>query len=63
MTSRLVSLRISEKCGRGEAEVSESELILNREGHICILREKEKEALTIRPKQRKHLAGYRLAWL
>ena len=41
--------------GRGEAEVSESELILNRAGHIGILREEEKEALTISPKHRKHL--------
>ena len=55
MTSRLVSLGISGKRGRGEAEVSESELILNREGNIGILREEEKEALTISPKYRKHL--------
>ena len=34
---------------------SESELILNRAGHIGILREEEKEALTISPKHRKHL--------
>ena len=39
---------------RGEAEVSESELILNRAEHIGILREEEKEALTISPKHRKH---------
>ena len=39
---------------RGEAEVSESELILNQAGHIGILREEEKEALTISPKHRKH---------
>ena len=38
MTSRLVS----GKRGRGEAEVSESELILNRAGHIGILREEKK---------------------
>ena len=50
MTSPLVSLGISGKRGRGEAEVSESELILNREGHIGILREEEKEALTISSK-------------
>ena len=55
MTSRLVSLGISGKRGRGEAEVSESELILNRAGHIGILREEEKEALTISSKHRKHL--------
>ena len=55
MTSRLVSLGISGKRGRGEAEVSKSELILTREGHIVILREEEKEALTISSKRRKHL--------
>ena len=55
MTSRFVSLGISAKWGRGEAEVSESELILNRAGHIGVLREEEKEALTISPKHRKHL--------
>ena len=54
MTSRLVSLGISGKRGQGEAEVSESELILNRAGHIGILREEEKEALTISPKHRSH---------
>ena len=47
--------RISGKRGRGEAKVSESELILNRAGRIGILREDEKEALTILPKHRKHL--------
>ena len=56
MTSRLVSLGISGNWRRrGEAEVSESKLILNRAGHIGILREEEKEALTISPKHRKHL--------
>ena len=55
MTSLLVNLGISGKRGRGEAEVSESELILNRAGRIGILREDEKEALTICPKHRKHL--------
>ena len=55
MTSRLVTLGISGKRGRGEAEVRKSELILTREGHIVILREEEKEALTISPKYRKHL--------
>ena len=55
MTSRLVTLGISGNRGRGEAEVSESGLILNREGNIGILREEEKEALTISPKYRKHL--------
>ena len=55
MTSRLVSLGISGKRGRGETEVSESELILNRAGHIGILREEAKDALTISPKHRKHL--------
>ena len=55
MTSHLVSLGISGKRGRGEAEVSESELILNREGRVSILREDEKEALTICLKHRKHL--------
>ena len=59
MTSRLVSLGISGKRGRGEAEVSESELILNRAGHIGILREEEKEALTISSKHRKHLTTNR----
>ena len=55
MTSRLVSLGISGNWrGRGEAEVIESELILNRAGHIGILREEEKEALTISPKHRLH---------
>ncbi|KAM7438585.1 hypothetical protein ABFA07_011964 [Porites harrisoni] len=55
MTSRLVSLGISGNWrGRGEAEVIESELILNRAGHIGIFREEEKEALTISPKHRKH---------
>ena len=57
MTSHLVSLGISGKRGRGEAEVSESELILNRAGRIGILREDDKEALTIRPKHRKHLTA------
>ena len=38
-----------------EAEVIESELILNRAGRIGILREEEHEALTICPKRRKHL--------
>ena len=55
MTLLLVSLGISGKRGRGEAEVSKSELILTREGHIVILREEEKEALTISSKRRKHL--------
>ena len=55
MTSNLVNLGIGGKRGRGEAEVSESELILNRAGRIGILREDEKEALTICPKHRKHL--------
>ena len=55
MTSRLLSLRISGKRGRGEAEVRKSELILTREGHIVILREEEKEALSISSKHRKHL--------
>ena len=55
MTSHLVSLGISGKHGRGEAEVSESELILNWAGRIGILREDDKEALTICPKLRKHL--------
>ena len=55
MTSPLVSLGISGNWrGRGEAEVIESELILNRAGHIGILREEEKEALTISPKHRLH---------
>ena len=53
MTSHLVNLGISGKRGRREAEVSESELILNRAGRIGILREDEKE--TICPKHRKHL--------
>ena len=61
MTSRLVSLEISGKLSRGEAEVSESELILNREGHIGILREEEKEVLTISSKHRKHLTTDRPA--
>ena len=51
VTSHLVSLGISGKRGR----VSESELILNRAGRVGILREDDKEALTICPKQRKHL--------
>ena len=55
MISRLVSLGISGKRGRGKAEVSESELILNRAGHIGVLREEEKEALTISAKHRKQL--------
>ena len=55
MTSHLVNLGISGKRGRGQAEVSESELILNRSGRIGILREDEEEALTICPKHRKHL--------
>ena len=55
MTSHLVSLGISGKHGRGEAEVSESELILNWAGRIGILREDDKEALTSCPKLRKHL--------
>ena len=55
MTWRLVSLGISGKRGRGKAEVSKSELILNRVRHIGILREEEKEALTISSKHRKHL--------
>ena len=55
MTSRLVSLGISGNWrGRGEAEVIESELILNRAGHIGIFREEEKEALIISPKHRLH---------
>ena len=55
MTPRLVSLEISGNWrGRGEAEVSESELILYRAEHIGILREEEKEALTISPKHRLH---------
>ena len=59
MTSRLVSLGISGKRGRGEAEVSKSELILNRAGHIGILREEEKEALIVSSKHRKHLTADR----
>ena len=42
-----VSLGISRKHGRGEAEVSESELILNRVGHIGILRERRKRSSNI----------------
>ena len=49
----MVSLNNS--AGRGEAEVSESKLILNREGRISILREDEKDALTICPKHRRQL--------
>ena len=52
MTSHLVSLGISGKRGRGEAN---SELIINRAGRIGILREDDKEALTIRLKHRKQL--------
>ena len=55
MTSRLVSLGISGKRGRGEAEVSESELILNREGTYWYLKRKRKKALTNGPKHTKHL--------
>ena len=55
MTSRLFSLGISRKRGRGEAEVSESELILNRARNIGFLREEEIGALTIRPEHKGHL--------
>jgi len=55
MTSHLISLGISGKRGRGEAKVSELELILNRAGRIGTVSEEEKEALTICPKHRKHL--------
>ena len=57
MTSRLFSLGIRGKRGRGEEEVSESELILNRAGHIGILRDEEKEAPTICPKHKKPLTA------
>ena len=56
------SLGIRGKRGRGEAEVSESELIINRAGHTGILREEEKEAPTICPKHKKKTVNYRLAW-
>ena len=55
MTSHLVNLGIRGKRGREEAEVSESELILNRAGRIGILRGDEKETLSICRKHRKHL--------
>ena len=51
MTLLLVSLGISGKRGQGEAEVSESEMILNRARRIDFLREEE----NICPKHRKRL--------
>ena len=55
MTSRLVSLGISGKRGRGKTRITESELILNRAGLFGTVIEEENQALTICPKHRKEL--------